>query len=344
MGTAATPDPWSIAQQEYPHHRSDADQLAFVARYAALAPSSHNAQPWRFYVRREWIELVADRQRSLPASDPDDRELVIGCGAALFHLRVAIERFGRTPEVRALPDRDDPDLLATVRLGAATTPSAEVQRLFAAIPRRHTDRRPFDQIALPDALVAELAGVAGAHAAWLRPVHGSAKEALATLIAAADRIQMRDPAFRAELATWLRTNQADSVDGMPGYAYGLSDALARMEPMLVRTFDRGDGRAAHDRRLAEGAPLLAVLGTEHDRPRAWLAAGEALAQLLLHACSAGVSASFLDQPIEVAELRSEVAQLLGTGAAPQLILRMGFGRDAPATPRRPMWQMLHRFD
>src|SRR5450631_2175596 len=113
MDTATALDPWSIAADEYPRNHGDADQLAFVARYAALAPSSHNAQPWRFHVRREWLELVADRQRSLPVSDPQDRELVIGCGAAQFHLCVAIEFFGRKPDLRPLPDVDDPDLLAT---------------------------------------------------------------------------------------------------------------------------------------------------------------------------------------------------------------------------------------
>ena len=344
METASAPDPWSIAPAEYPRDHGDADQLAFAARYAALAPSSHNAQPWFFHLRREWIELVADRQRSLPVSDPEDRELVIGCGAALFHFCVAVEFFGHQPDVRPLPDIDDPDLLAAVRLGLPTTPSTEVQRLFAAIPKRHTNRRPFHRRAPPASLVEKLQQLASAHDAWLHPVDGDRKEELASLIAAGDRIQMRDPRFRQELAAWLRPNRDDNIDGMPGYAHGISNALSRMEPLIVRNFDQGDGRAARDRRLAEGAPLLAVLGTDGDGPRAWLAAGEALAHILLYACGEALSASFLNQPIEVARLRGDLKKLLGSNGAPQLILRLGYGDEVRPTPRRPLWQILHRFD
>ncbi len=344
MERAAIADPWSISPRDYPRYGSDGDQLAFAARYAALAPSSHNTQPWRFYVRREWIELVADRTRSLPVCDPDDRELIIGCGAALFQLRLALERFGRAARVHRFPDVDDGDLLATIGLGPAMTPSPEEVRLFDAIPRRHTNRRPFARTPVPPLLVAILDERARAHDARFIPVEDGDKLALARLIAAADRIQMRNPAFRAELAAWLRANRDDNFDGMPGRAHGLGDARSRVEPLIVRNFDQGDGRAARDMGLAEGAPLLAVVATGADTPAAWLATGEALAHILLTACADGVSASFLAQPIEVAALRGEVADLVGGELSPQLVLRLGYGPEVPPTPRRPLWDILHRFD
>lgn len=344
MERASVADAWAISASDYPRYGSDGDQLAFTARYAALAPSSHNAQPWRFHVRREWIELVADRERALGVCDPDDRELTIGCGAALYQLRLAIEHFGRAAKVHRFIDPDDPDLLATVGLGPARMPTADEVRLFDAIPRRHTNRRPFARVPVPEPIVERLRDIADAHDARLIPVEGGDKEELARLIAAADRIQMHDPAFRGELAAWLRANRDDNVDGMPGFAHGLGDARSRFEPLIVRNFDDGDGRAARDSALAAGAPLLAVLATAADHPPAWLAAGEALAHLLLSACADGVSASFLNQPIEVARLRPDVARLAGGERVPQLILRLGYGPEVAPTPRRPLWSMLHRFD
>ena len=344
MERASVSDPWSISPSDYPRWGTDADQLAFAARYATLAPSSHNAQPWRFYVRREWIQLVADRTRALPVCDPDDRELVMGCGAALFQLRLAIEHFGRTARVHRLPDPDDRDLLATVGLGAATMPSPDEVRLFDAIPRRHTNRGPFAPVPVPKPAIERLCALAAAHEVRLVPLDGDDKEALARLIGAANHLQMRDPAFRAELAAWLRANRDDNVDGMPGYAHGLGDVRSRVEPLIVRNFDAGGGRAARDHELAAGAPLLAVVATHEDAPAAWLAAGEALAHLLLAACADGIAASFLDQPIELPRLRGEVARLLGGELAPQLVLRFGYGADVEPTPRRPLWAVLHRFD
>ncbi|HEX9104554.1 MAG TPA: nitroreductase [Polyangia bacterium] len=344
MERASAGDPWAISPLDYPRYGSEGEQLAFAARYAALAPSSHNTQPWHFYVRREWIELVADRARALPVSDPDDRELVMACGAALFHLRVAIEHFGRAARVHLFPDPDDRDLLASIGLGPARTPSPDEVRLFDAIPARHTNRGAFARVPLPEVAVERLREIADAHHTHLIPVDGAAKAELARLVAAADRIQMRNPAFREELAAWLRANRDDNVDGMPGFAHGLGDTRSRFAPLLVRNFDQGDGRAARDSELCEGAPLLAVLATDADTPRAWLEAGEALAHVLLAACADGIAASFLNQPIEVARLRPEVAALVGGERVPQLVLRLGYGREVAATPRRPLWSMLHRFD
>ena len=82
-----------------------------------LAPSGHNTQPWLFRIRGDAVDLRADRRRSLPMVDPDDRELIMSCGAALAFLRVAIRALGRTAHVQRFPDAADPDLLATVRLG-----------------------------------------------------------------------------------------------------------------------------------------------------------------------------------------------------------------------------------
>src|SRR5918911_1973883 len=77
----------------------------FLLRYAVLAPSGHNTQPWLFKIAgsNNTIEIYADRSRALPVVDPDDRELVISCGAALGTMRVALRRCGRVPGVARPP-------------------------------------------------------------------------------------------------------------------------------------------------------------------------------------------------------------------------------------------------
>jgi hypothetical protein len=72
--------------------------------------------------------------------------------------------------------------------------------------------------------------------------------------------------FRRELALWMHPNRTKSRDGMPLYAFGFSDLMSLAGPFVIRTFDTGKGRAAKDRQLAEGSPVLAILGTEDDAP------------------------------------------------------------------------------
>jgi hypothetical protein len=89
-----------------------------------------------------------------------------------------------------------------------------------------------------------------------------------------------------------------------------------------------------------------VLGTDGDTPRDWLRAGEALSRVLLVATAEGLSASFLNQPVERPELRYLVRDLVVVdGQAerdmkPQVVLRLGYGPDVGPTARRPLREVL----
>ncbi len=82
------------------------------------------------------------------------------------------------------------------------------------------------------------------------------------------------------------------------------------------------------------------MGTGGDATPDWLAAGQALAKVLLRARAEGVWASFLNQPIEVPELRPRLRNAIGMQGFPQLLLRMGYGSEARPTPRRPTEDVL----
>ena len=329
-------EPYIEALDEFPITGTASEKLRAAVKYAVRAPSSHNSQPWLFRITAgDALELRADRARGLPVVDPDDRELVISCGAALFHLCVALRHFGCAPRVERLPDAADPDLLARIRLSGAWERTAEDEGLFRAIAARRTNRLPFENRSLPEQLGPALEAAAQAEGAWLHLFRtNQARNAVADLVAEADRLQMADKRFRRELAAWLRPNWSDRGDGMQGFALGLGDVMSAAGPLVVRTFDVGRGQAARDRELAVGSPLLMLLGTARDTSTDWLAAGQGLARVLLRAQVDRVSASFLNQPVEVGELRLRLLNLAGRAGFPQILLRFGYGRETPATPRR----------
>jgi nitroreductase len=330
-------DTWADAIDAFPLTGDPEARLRALVAYAVRAPSSHNSQPWRFSIDHGALRICADRRRALPVVDPDDRELVISCGAAIEFLAVAARHFGHEVRIDLLPDPVDPDFLAQVRLGDGHQPTLADEAMFAAIPRRRTHRARFDASAPPPGtlrLLAETAASAGTHLAFLSDF--IRKASLASLVMDADRVQMAEPAFRHELARWMRPNASSAVDGMPGRTLGLGDGAALLAPLVVRTFDLGSGRAARDRDLAEWSPVLAVLSTPGDTRRDWLVAGMALTRVLLLACDAGLQASFLNQPIEVPRLRGLVTTVAHGVGVPQLILRFGYASPGPPSPRRPV--------
>ena len=336
-------NPWEISETSFPKKGDSSDKLRYLLNYAVLAPSSHNSQPWLFNIVGDEVELYADRTRALPACDPEDRELTISCGAALFHLIVALRHFGYAGRVRTFPKADEPDLLARIGFGDRKRPTAGDDTLFDAIQKRRTNRMPFEPRPVPDAQLKELEAAASKHHSWLYVVRDeNSRNKVADLVAEGDHQQMASSSFRRELAAWIHPNRTASHDGMPGYALGLSSLRSSFAPLVVRTFDMGKGQAAKDRQLATGSPALAILGTDTDAATDWLAAGEALDEVLLHARAGEIWTSFLNQPIEIPELRRRLRDQLNLGGFPQLILRMGFGQEVKPTPRRIAGEVLMR--
>jgi hypothetical protein len=337
-----TDDPWAVDPAAFPQGDSRA-RLRFLVAYAVLAPSGHNTQPWQFrLLPGPVLELHADRSRSLPVVDPDDRALTIACGAALANLRIAAEALGEDVVVEILPDPAAPALLARIVARGARPPAVTGARLLRAMTARRTSRFAYAPEPVPallrDEALAAAARAGDARLHWLDTVE--ARHAVALLVSEGDRIQMADAAFRHELAAWMRSRHGTSRDGMSGAAFGMPDLLSFAAALVVRTFDVGAGQAAHDLALAEGSPALAVLATPGDTPRDWLAAGETLQRVLLAVTAGGFTASFLNQPIEVASLRPKLAAAAGVAGVPQILIRIGRGPKPVPAVRRPLREVL----
>jgi nitroreductase len=310
-----------------------AAHVGYLVGMAGRAPSVHNTQPWRFAVSGDAIELQADASRQLHM-DPDGRELVISCGAALYGLRLAIRSLGHQPEVELVPGPPGPPVLARVRPGPPAPVTADERKLLQAVLRRHTHRGPFEPDPLPAALFARLRDEARAEGATLAQIGpGPAREELMALAAAAARRQDRDPGSRAETGWWSREVTSTARDGVPAHAFPAVPGrhAGRLPP---RDFDLGRGLGL----LPPGTPAppaTAVLFTAGDGQQDWLRAGQALYRLLLRAATQWVFARLSTQPLEDAATRALIRDRLSLPGAPQVLLALGVSRTAHPTARRP---------
>ncbi|HYQ81515.1 MAG TPA: hypothetical protein VEP68_08440 [Anaeromyxobacteraceae bacterium] len=317
-----------------------AERLRFLLAYAVLAPSKLNAQPWAFEIEGEEARLYGDFHRSLHASDPRDRELGVACGAALLNLRVAAAHFGYETSAEILASGRRDGLLARLRLEERRRPTEEEERLFAAIPRRRTNRLPLDSREPPPGLVAGLVREARLEGAVLRPVEERERRPVAELVAEGDRLQWADARYRSEVAAWTRSNVSRRRDGVPGFAHGMGNAASVLQPLLTRLADAGPAEAERDRRRAIMARALLVVCTRGDEPADWLAAGESLQRVLLSATASDLYASYFNSPLEIPGLRRDLRATLGEAWHPQVMFRLGYGLEVRPTPRRPVGEVL----
>jgi nitroreductase len=314
--------------------------LRRIVESAGAAPSIHNTQPWQFNVPADdLLEIRADPDRALWVGDPFGRALYLSCGAALFNVRTAIRMTGFNPLVWPLPQPEfAPTVIADIQAGPGRPPTINERELYQAIWQRHTDRGPFSTEPISESQRAALEQAASSEHATLRML---TKPDAATLLglAAEASVQLGDDVdHRVELQRWIAAGNTD--DGIPAGA--LPSAPSR-EPAPVRA-DLAAASPAVTRPTAtyEEFPQLAVLTTAGDEVPDWLRAGQALQRVLLTATSRGLSTSFLYQSIELHDMRRESAPAWPWNENPQMVIRLGYGKDIAATPRRPVDDILTR--
>ncbi|HEV8557654.1 MAG TPA: NAD(P)H nitroreductase [Actinophytocola sp.] len=322
--------------------RPDHETVRGAIALATRAPSVHNTQPWRWLLGDSTVHLMADWRRHLPVTDPDGRDLLISCGAALHHLRVGLAALGWAGEVHRIPNPADPTHLAALE-PRPHVPSEEDIALAAAIPQRRTDRRSFTSWAVPSGHLELMMRRASRAGALLVPVTDArVRNHLVRAIAEAATRQEAGPEYGAELAAWTGRSSvagdgvlAASSPGQPGFR----------GDTRMRTFPRGTLIESTVDKYEDDAGELLLLATPDDDPRSRLRAGEAASAVLLTATDLRLAGCPLSQALEVADIRAAIQDLVLDGAAvPQLILRIGWAPTSaeplPQSPRRALGEVI----
>ncbi|MDM7912319.1 MAG: hypothetical protein QUS09_04405, partial [Methanotrichaceae archaeon] len=192
---------WDVKESDFPANGSGEKKLQFLLNYAILAPSSHNSQPWKFNVSEDEIRLYTDKTRWLKVADADQRELYISLGCALENLLVAAEHFGYGYDVTYFPGEQD--LVAVVKLAPNGQPSRD-PRIFDAILTRHTNRKPYEDKAIPESALQMLRNQSADDdiEIYLSTDPNTINE-FGDLVVLADKIQYGNPDYRSELGYWL---------------------------------------------------------------------------------------------------------------------------------------------
>ena len=306
-----------------------------VVGEAVWAPSVHNTQPWWFSMDPGGLCLYADPARQLAAGDPDGREMLISCGAALFTARLALRAAGWVPEAQVLPDPAQPLLVARLSWQHHAAPTCFERRLSAHVRSRRAHRGGFSPLPLAPEFITVLRDSAARYETALLVVTDEGiRAALAEAVQAAERILALDSAHARELTAWTLPPGSNRADGVPANAYpARADRTFPYFPAPDFARGRGWGLPPLSTVPGRSAGVVCLLATRSDAPVDWVNAGQALQRILLTNAAWGVTTALHSQPFELGWGRRLPG--CGPGLHPQLLLRMGTTAQAAVGVRRP---------
>lgn len=305
-----------------------------LVRYATLAASSHNTQPWKFQLEPGRIVILPDLSRRCPAVDPDDHHLYASLGCAVKNLLLAAQAVGlkghysygeSTSSVyvefeEALPFRSD---------------------LFEAIPSRQCSRAEYDGTELSSAQLSllEQAGC-GSGVSVVLLTAKQQKEQVIEFVMEGNSAQFCDSRWAEELRTWIRFNARDAVrtgDGLYGPVMGSPDVPRWIGLLFMSLAFSAKNQNRKDAKHIRSSGAIAVLFSEGNDKPYWIEAGRCYQRLALQAAALDLRTAFINQPVEVPSLRPQFASFLGIGnRRADLIVRIGRGPEMPKSLRRPI--------
>ncbi len=325
---------WKVDEEDYPSSGEMDEKLKFLLRYAVLAPSGPNNQPWKLAVNGDEVAVMADFERTLPDVEPTNRTTYMSLGCLLTNLLLAAEHFDLGYEVERFPDGVDAETIAVVKFREDVDKLQFPPDLFDEIVERHTNRGGYDDRPIEPEKIEEMQEAIegeGFRLDVLTEPEGRAE--MAEVLGESHRIQLGNKAFRKDLARWIRANNEDAWDGLPGYAFGYSDFESYFGKFIFGAFDTSTSRARKEMALMKASPAVGILSTDAEDRRIWVEAGMRFERLFLTATKLGVRFDLFSQPVAIEELRQRMAETLDVNY-PQILIRMGYAPPAKHTPRR----------
>lgn len=332
MGTMAN---YNSALAELRRPLPQAPSTEDLIRFASISPSGHNTQPWRFMTSENSIQILPDLARSTPAVDPDDHHLFVSFGCAAETLAIAAASRGMAGEVFF-----DPQSGGKLQFDYAQTETSNLD-LSDAIAQRQSTRSIYDGSSVSSrelAILASAAKVTGVDVIIItdRPKIGR----FAQLVEAGNSAQIADPAFVHELKSWLRFNPNAALQTGDGLFSATSGNPSMPDWLGPTMFDMAFTEQSENKKNAEkiaSSSGIAVFVSAKDDAEHWVLAGRACQRFSLQATALGLKHAYINQPVEVVDLRAELADIVGLpGRRPDIVMRFGRAETMPFSARRPV--------
>lgn len=304
-----------------------------ILRLAAMAPSSHNTQPWCVTTGEDGTSLTVGYRpgRQLTIGDPDKRELFISLGCFIETLILAAQDCGFDTQYQFLGSKPE----EVAKLQFARSSKRQGTGWKALINKRRSDRRIYEPTPLQSEDSAMLNALSYGHARLVLTEHREDIEFLAKMTNDATYQIMSRQAFRDELANWVRHNWTKRPDGMPGYTQGMPGPISLIAKFVIRR-NKGVAKdqARKDGKRVAGSAAVGLICVDQESPEAWVEAGRLYQLICLLALRANIKTAAVSAAVILAATTQQIVETMHLHETPVALMRFGYKKGTvKSSPR-----------
>ncbi len=312
--------------------------------YSSKAPSGHNSQAWKFKIKENTIEIHPDFNFSLPIVDPNNRELFISLGCATQNIYIASSHFNYECNWEIKQNSRGNNYIITE---FKESKYIAKEKLFNFIEKRQTNRIVYNGEKIDGETIKQLKELSNKENIGFYYFKNKEPnfQILKKAILKGNEIQMSDSDFKKELLSWIRFNKKEVNNFQNGLTYkvmGFPPTPKFIGKAIVKSFLKPQKQNNSDIKKIDSSSHFVLLTTKTNTVKEWIILGMALQKLLLKLTELGIAYAFLNQPCELKSLSLELQkQLPINNEYPSIILRIGYAKTVPFSPRKDIEKIIY---
>lgn len=328
---------WYVSPKDFSHTWTDKKKLETFARWALLAPSGHNTQPWKLVSQNKSLRLELNREHylSIDGSGLLSVEPYISLGTFIEVFSLAARGFGYEVDTNLILKDDK---IAEITIKKSLAPEPEILK---AIAHRTSNREPYLEKPIGKSILERITSPQPKGAGGLTLTKRADISFVATQTKRAIRAIMGNPAYRDELSKWVRANHTRRFDGMPGFTHGFGNIKALASKLAVKHGAKLGPQADKSANLILKSGALVIVYCKNSRTESFIDAGRLYSRICVLARMHGLASSALGAAVLDPSTREVVKKHFGIKHRPVYILRLGKAtKPARHSPRWPLEKVL----
>ncbi len=341
----SSPVTWHIKPEKFPDQGDIQSKIRYLLRFAILAPSAHNTQPWKCKIIDTSVHIYFDQNHALGLSDPVHRQAYLSLGCFVTNLIVAAKAFNMKPKTTWLPEGESIiNAAATIELYGINTAqyTEENTQGLKLILNRRVDRSRYNGVKIPIEDIILIKDIEHDKDLSIDIISDQQPiKKISRMVRVGMEFAFRNPKFRKELAEYVIPNSSTRNDGIPGHTANLGLLESLVMPHAIRQFDIGNSQGKKEEKLFLSSSSVIIVSSQTDDLYAWLRAGALYQQIALKLTELKISHAVSGAPIEAPLLPQKIQHLLGSDNRPQMLFRIGYSNSlANHSPRRGVSDIL----